>query len=277
MAHLERILVYPIKSLDSVWVEQAEFVTSGGLEWDRRFAIVDDAGGYVNGKRDATIHRIRVEYDLEPGTITISAAAPDGSGRGRSIDEQTFHLEVDRRAIEELLTDFFGYPVQLVRDDAGGFPDDTDAAGPTVISTATLDAVAGWFDDVDASEMCRRLRPNLVVGDVEAFWEDHLFDVPGRVVPFDVGDVRIHGVNPCQRCVVPSRDPDTGESIEGFRETFVEHRKATLPEWANEEWFDHYFRVMVNTRVPESSWGERIEVGETVTVSEPISSTSNGP
>ena len=273
MAHLERILVYPIKSLDGVSVEQAEFVPNGGFEWDRRFAIVDEAGRYVNGKREAAIHRIRAEYDLDPGTITISAAAPDGSGRGRSIDEQTFHLEIDRRAIEELLTDFLGYSVQIVRDDAGGFPDDTDASGPTVISVATLDAVADWFDDVDAAAMCRRLRPNLVVGDVEAFWEDRLFDVPGRVVPFDVGDVSIHGVNPCQRCVVPTRDPDTGESTDGFRETFVEHRKATVPEWANEEWFDHYFRVMVNTQVPESSWEERIEVGDFVTVSEPISST----
>ena len=52
----------------------------------------------------------------------------------------------------------------------------------------------------------------------------------------------------------------------------MERRRDTLPEWASEAWYDHYFRLMVNTRVPEPSWGERIAVGDEI--SEPLPATS---
>ena len=271
MAHLDRILVYPIKSLDGLFVDGADLVTNGGLEWDRRYAILDEEGRYVNGKREPSIHRIQTRFDLERGTVTVGERTSGKSAGHRSGAGQTFHLDVDRRSIEEWLTDFFGYSVEIVREDDGGFPDDTNESGPTVVATATLETVADWFDGIDADEMRRRLRANLEIGGVEPFWEDRLYDEPGGVVPFDVGQIRLTGVSPCQRCVVPTRDPGTGEVTEGFRETFVERREATLPTWANDAWFDHYFRLMVNTRAPESSWGSRIEVGDGVSVFDPVS------
>jgi Uncharacterized Fe-S protein len=157
------------------------------------------------------------------------------------------------------------------RNREGGFPDDTTAAGPTIISEATIDTVAGWFDGVDAKGMRRRLRPNVVLGGVPAFWEDHLFADRDSRVRFSIGDVDFFGVNPCQRCVVPSRDPDTGDQIEGFNERFVEKRRATMPAWSGGDWFDHDFRLMINTAVPEASWGETIAVGDELTVGETVS------
>jgi uncharacterized protein len=270
MSTLEQIRVHPIKSLDAVAVRSTVLADGGGLDWDRRYAIVEAAertapGGetrYVNGKREPQIHRLAAEYDLERESVTVG----DRNGG----ETRSFHLERDRAALESWLSDRFGYPVALVRDDEGGFPDDTDASGPTVIGDGTLEAVASWYDGIDASEMCRRLRPNLVVGDVPAFWEDRLYDAPGRVVPFDVGTATLEGVNPCQRCVVPTRDPDTGTETDGFRERFVDRREATLPAWASEAWFDHYFRLMVNTRVRESTRGKTLSVGDEITVGESI-------
>ncbi len=269
MAHLERILVYPIKSLDAAAVESATIVENGGLEWDRRYAIVDADGEYVNGKRERRIHRLQAAFDLERGTVALSEHDGDGT-RQTTVDPQTFHLEDDRGALDSWLSAFFDRQVELVRDDEGGFPDNTRATGPTVIATETLEAVASWYDGIDAVEMRRRLRANVEIGGVPAFWEDRLYDDPGRVVPFEIGDVRFHGDSPCQRCVVPTRHPDTGESTPTFRETFVERREATLPEWATESQFDHYFRLMVNTHVPEPSWGDRLEVGDAVDVHDPI-------
>jgi uncharacterized protein YcbX len=251
MAHLDAIAVHPIKSLDPVSVASATIATGGALVWDRRYAILDEDSEYVNGKREQQVHRVRSTFDLDAGTVTLRAQ--DG-------DPQTFHLDDDRTALESWLESVVGYPVEVVRDDEGGYPDDTDASGPTVIGAATIERVASWYDDISPAEMRRRLRPNLVVGDVPPFWEDRLYEDPDSVVPFAAGSVRLHGVNPCQRCVVPTRDPDTGESTEGFRERFVERRRATLPEWASEAWFDHYFRLMVNTRVPRSEWDETIAV-----------------
>ncbi|ELY99015.1 MOSC domain-containing protein beta barrel domain-containing protein [Natrialba chahannaoensis JCM 10990] len=308
MVSLERILVHPIKSLDAAAVQTVTIEQNGGLSWDRRYAIVErtdepssnrsdgtgatttsatgrpngtpeTVGNYVNGKREPAIHQLRATYDLERETVTLSdteSAQPERSGSLQSdraetnstTDGQTFHLELDREHLSEWLSEYFGYPVELVRNDAGGFPDDTDASGPTVISQATLESVASWYPEIDTAEMCRRLRPNLVLSDAPAFWEDRLYETPGHAVAFDIGGVELSGINPCQRCVVPTRDPDTGEETVGFRETFVEQRERTLPEWAGESWFDHYFRLMVNTTVPESSWGETLEAGAAVSIGE---------
>lgn len=268
MGLLEQIRVHPVKSLDATTVQTAEIVDNGGLTWDRRYAIVESTAGddsadrpYVNGKRERRIHRLAVEYDLERELVTVSEHDSDES--------RTFHLEDDRERLASWLSDFFGYAVEIVRDDEGGFPDRTGASGPTVISEGTLEAVASWYDGIDSDEICRRLRPNLVVSGVPAFWEDRLYDTPDRVVPFEVGEATIVGISPCQRCAVPTRDPDTGEKTEGFRERFVERREATLPEWATETQFDHYFRLMVTTRVPESTWGTTLSVGDQLTIGDP--------
>jgi uncharacterized protein YcbX len=254
---LERIVVYPVKALDPHdTLERAEVRPDGGLAFDRGFAMVDADGDYVNGKNDRRVHRLRSWFDPKAGQLTL---------RPNDGDPVSFDVE-DRAAIESWLSAHFEEPVTLRYDEAGGFPDDTHAAGPTVIAEATVEAVAGWFDDVTPAEMERRLRPNLVVSGVEPFWEDRLYEDESTGVGFRIGDAEFLGSNPCQRCVVPSRDPETGEETPGFRETFLEKREETLPPWAAEAWFDHYYRLMVNTFVPEETVGATIRLGDEVEI-----------
>ncbi|WP_117595230.1 MOSC domain-containing protein [Haloprofundus halophilus] len=259
MATLRRIFVYPIKSLDPQTVDAATVVENGGLDGDREFALFDADGRYVNGKRNRDVHRLRSAVDRRDGTVRLEP---------RDGDARTFSLGSDD--LTDWLSSYFGEPVTLERERAGGFPDDTDASGPTVISTATVRELSSWYPDVDPESMRRRLRPNLEVDGVPAFWEDRLFSSRDEVVEFAVGDgddsVAFEGVNPCQRCVVPSRDPDTGSEYDGFRERFVEKRRETMPDWSGGDWFDHHFRVMVNTRVDESDWGETLSVGDEVEI-----------
>jgi hypothetical protein len=262
MPTLSRLLVYPVKSLDPLALETATVRAAGGLSHDREYAMVDADGEYVNGKREPAVHRLATEFDPATGALTVGPR--DGA------DRETFCLPDERAAAAAWLSAFFGYEVDIQRDTTGGFPDDTHLAGPTVIAAATLEAVAGWFDDIDAAEMCRRLRPNVVVSGVDPFWEDRLYASEGAVVPFTVGNARFEGVNPCQRCAVPTRNPDTGEETPGFRERFIERRQATLPAWAARDRFDHYFRLMVNTRVPEATVGAELAVGDTLTVEAPV-------
>jgi len=56
---------------------------------------------------------------------------------------------------------------------------------------------------------------------------------------FEVGRIRFEGVTPCGRCVVPKRDPDTGEEINGLRERFIRRRRTTVPDWVDEDAFEH--------------------------------------
>jgi uncharacterized protein YcbX len=254
---LEHITVYPVKSLDPHAVERTTIRPDGGLAHDREFAVVDADGTYVNGKNEPRVHGLRSWFDPKAGRLTLRA----GDG-----DPAAFDLE-DRDGIEAWLEAFFGRPVELRRDERGGFPDDTTAAGPTVVAEATLEAVAGWFDGIDAAEMRRRLRPNLVVSGVEPFWEDRLYADRESAVAVRVGDCEFLGSNPCRRCAVPARDPETGEPTPGFRRRFVERRRATLPEWAEEAWFENgHYRLMANTFTPEATVGRELRVGDEVEI-----------
>ncbi|QLG62432.1 MOSC domain-containing protein [Halorarum salinum] len=253
---LDRVRVFPVKSLDGVDVDAAT-LGAGGLERDREFAVVDAEGEYVNGKRERGIHRVSAEFDLDPRAVALAAPG---------MADATFDLDGDRGGMTDWLGEFLGYEVSVVAERPGGYPDDTEAAGPTVISTGTLREVASWFDGVDPEGMGRRLRANLVLGADEPFFEDRLFASRGERVRFAVGGTRLEGVNPCQRCVVPSRDPDTGEEHPGFREQFVRMRRETMPDWSGGDRFDHDFRVMVNTAVPDGSRGAELRVGDPVEV-----------
>ena len=61
-ATLDRITIYPIKSLPGCAVTEATVMSCGALENDRWFALVDETGEFVNGKRFAAIHRVRATY-----------------------------------------------------------------------------------------------------------------------------------------------------------------------------------------------------------------------
>jgi hypothetical protein len=265
MPQVTRLTVFPVKSLDGLSVDRATLGDHGALEPDREYAILDSDGNYVNGKATAEIHRLASSFDPETHELTVSVTDPTDE---EPADEPTFRLrDADgRAAAADWLGEFFGSPVEVVRDDRGGYPDDTDLHGPTLISTGTLREVASWYPDLSVASVRRRFRANVEVDAEEPFWEDRLFGDHGEVVAFEVGGVPFEGVNPCQRCVVPSRDPDTGAEYEGFRERFVEKRRETEPAWTDSDRFDHYFRLMLNTTVPERAWGSDVAVGDEIEV-----------
>lgn len=260
MATLSHISVHPIKALDPADPDRVSITPVGGLEKDRAYAIVDAEGEYVNGKRTAAVHRLDAAFDLEAGVVELGSRETEAS--------RTFHLDDDRRALEAWLSDALGLEVHL-EVKQGGFQTDSvifgdeSQAGPTLISEATLREAASWYEGIDLAEMRLRLRPNLVVEGVPAFWEDKLFSDGGRRI--QIGDVTLEGVKPLPRCVVPTRHPQTGEVHEGFRETFLEKREATLPDWVDRAPFEgNLYRMMVATRFPASERDGELAVGDSV-------------
>jgi uncharacterized protein YcbX len=253
---LTRIAVHPIKSLEPIELKRARIVANGGLDHDREYAILDEDDRYVNGKRTADVHRIRSSFDdaIETVRLRREEEPPDAA--------RQFDLDADRSALNEWFSEHFGYPVGVKRDAKGGFPDDTTLSGPTLISTATIRAVASWFDNLDEQGMRLRLRANLEIDGVPPFWEDRLFSDREHEIAFRIGDVTLRGANPCQRCIVPTRDPHTSEVYPNFQRIFIENRERTLPNWADRTRFNHYFRLMVNTKVPESEWTKELVVGD---------------
>jgi uncharacterized protein YcbX len=272
MGHVERLRLYPVKGLDGIEAESGRITTAGTLAGDREFAMCDpeadriETGSDVqtlayNGKQTDRIHDVGTGFD--PGTDVLTVEPKTGG------DRQRFDLSTaaGRTEASEWFGDFVGDPVECRRHEPPAFVDRPDA-GPSVISTATLEEVASWFDDMTVEGARRRLRANVEVDGVPAFWEDRFVgaDAPGFVVGTGDDAVRFEGAEPCARCVVPSRDPETGDPLPEFRERFVERREATFPEWADRDAFPHLYTVMLISRVPETSRGRTLRVGETVDV-----------
>jgi uncharacterized protein YcbX len=258
LPHLASISIYPVKSLEAVCLEEARILKSGALEGDRSFALFDAEGTFVNGKRNPLVHRLRSSFD--PITHLLHL------GRAETGLAVSFHVDRQREAMEGWLAEFFGIPISFRRNSDVGFPDDLDCPGPTLISTATLTEVASWFPPLDAATMRVRFRANLEITGGPAFWEDRLYGVKGALVRFRIGECLFDGNNPCQRCVVPPRDPLTGETYPNFVKTFGTKRKQTLPPWAEVSRFNHFYRLAINTIVPPDQAGKILRVGDEVDV-----------
>ncbi len=255
---LSRILTFPIKSLDPVELRQARILSSGALEYDRTWALFEENGKFVNGKRHAAVHCLRSDIDMETRAITLD----DENGRG--LGSERFSID-DVDKLEGWLGTYFGFPVAFRKNCEIGFPDDTDSPGPTIISVATLAEIGRWFG-LKIDDVRRRFRTNIEIDGVPPFWEDRLFGAPGTTVKFCIGDVIFEGINPCQRCVVPPRDPLTGESDDTFVRRFTELRARTLPAWSTRERFNHFYRVAINTRTHGDQGGKILHVGDRVEI-----------
>jgi uncharacterized protein len=256
---LVNIRLHPIKSLDPVEVKEARIGPGGGLELDRAWALYSEDGEWVNGKRTAAIHLIRAAFAPDLRSVTLSLP-----GDRRGIPTKTFAFPGDSADAAQWFSAYFEAAI-TVRYSTEGFPDDTVANGPTIISSASLDAVATWFPGLTSADMRLRFRTTLEIDGVPAFWEDQLFGPDkNSLVPFRIGDVHFEGSNPCARCPVPPRNPHTGAEVPGFQKRFAELRRSTLPSWSPRERFDHFYRMATNTRVASSEAGKLLRLGDSV-------------
>jgi uncharacterized protein YcbX len=251
---LERVLIFPIKSLDGIGLDEVVITKGGILEHDRVYGIFDDQGRVVNGKRTARVHALRCEFD--PGFKEVRFWANSNPAQ--------FCLD-GSSVIDRWLSEFFGFSVRLKNDPTAGFADDRTASGPTIVSDASLRAVREWFPELSLESLRLRFRTNLELTGGKPFCEDLLYaGAADELKAFRIGDVNFLGHNPCQRCVVPTRDPVSGEAVPGFQRKFMEMRKQMLPAWANTLRFSHYYRFAVNTSIPASEAGKKLRVGDPV-------------
>jgi uncharacterized protein YcbX len=234
--------LYPIKGLPPADVTEARVLPSGALAFDRRWALVDSNGRFVNGKNYARIHMLKAIYDVSAGEVTIEG--------------ETYSLHREGAAIAARCGDILGTSCTWTENADAGFPDDTESPGPTFVTEASVAVVARGFGfEMEATR--RRFRCNIEIGGTEAFWEDFLY---GRTL--SVGSVRVDAINPCARCVVPSRDAVMGEVTAAFQKRFAELRRAQFPAGAPAALFDHYYRFIVNTRIAASEADKVIRIGD---------------
>ena len=251
---ISRITIYPVKSLDGISLNKARVVKGGCLDHDREYAIADEQGKFIIGKTDPLIYLLRSSVDFPNETISF--------WQEDEKEWNTFHLQYNRIEIDTYLSRFFNKAVRLQQNKEGRFQDIPDIGGVTVLSTASLESVGGWFNNMDPEETRKRFRATIEISGVPAFWEDQLFLKEGTAIEFKLGGCTLFGMQPRARCVVPTHHPQTGEVIHAFPKIFAHHRKNTLPFWSKLEEYGHNYYFSVDCLIPPTEIGKWIAIGD---------------
>jgi hypothetical protein len=206
-----RLAIAPVKGLGLVHPEEA-LLGRAGIPNDRRFYLVDPDGRLVNNKTCGELLQVRPDVSEDAGHLTL--AFPSGeqvSGEvvpGATVETSFYGRPVTGRYADGpwsgALSEHAGQPLRLVRtDEPGAGVDRTHVV--SVISDGSLAAVArrAGVDGVDG----RRFRMTIELEGCEEHEEDGW--IGGEV---EAGEARIRVTGPVGRCVVTTRNPDTGES-----------------------------------------------------------------
>jgi len=190
---------WPVKSLGGEAADALR-IDGRGAGGDRAQALLGIFGGK---RRRLTVRQV-------PRMLAWAAAYPQAPGAALDPDDPPLPVitgpdgrtwDWDDPGLPGALRDDLGRPVDLTRDLAL-MPDLPDSLLVTVeASRVALEAELGTPVDL------RRFRTNLHVElDAAAFAEERW---EGRRVR--VGEAELELLHPCERCAIPTRDPDTSE------------------------------------------------------------------
>jgi hypothetical protein len=211
LASVAWIAFAPVKSLALVGLDRVT-VGPNGLPNDRAFAVLDEEGRLLNGKRAGRLALVRPA--LDPTAETLALRFPDGSEAagplvvGEAMEGSFFKQPTRVHLVDgpwsEALSSFLGRRVRLVKiDEPGTGPD----RGPSV-SAFSMAALARLARDGGAAEPLdpRRFRMSFGIDGIDAYGEDRWVDRRVRI-----GEAVVEVAGNVGRCAVTTHDPDTGE------------------------------------------------------------------
>jgi uncharacterized protein YcbX len=210
VAAVSRLSIAPVKGLALLHPDEVLLERHGVTE-NRHFHLIEPDGARIGAKQAPSLVQVRAEYSAADERLTLRF--PDGSvaegealGGGREVVTDLYGRPVAGSVVEgpwaEALSAFAGRELLLVRNAPGAGVD--RGPGPVTLasdaSLAELSRHAG--EPVDG----RRFRMLVEVGGCAPHEEDRW--VGGLV---RVGGATVRVLDTVGRCVVTTRDPDTGE------------------------------------------------------------------
>jgi uncharacterized protein YcbX len=265
--HVDDIRTYPVKALRGGQHPSAE-IEPWGLRGDRVWMVVDDNNRGLTQRELGCMALMQAANTAAGVMITthegerIDVSAPDETADTEDVAvwDDIVPARVADAAANEFLSRALGRPCRLVRladPSARKLPREFAANGDSVSFAdgfPVLLASTASLEDLNArlpAPVCiDRFRANIVVRGAAAWEEDEWRVVRIGGAVFDV-------VKPCDRCVVTTIDPETGERpdrLEPLR-TLATFRR------------DRRGRVMFGQNLVPRSLGQ-IEVGDGVEVLE---------
>jgi uncharacterized protein YcbX len=260
--HLSELHIYPIKSARGISLATSR-LDARGLEFDRRWMLVDESGGFLTQRKLPRMALIRVAV-LEHSLLIKAAVENDltvplhpAMGPLREVtvwndtveaidcgDEAArwFTLALDRSCRLVWMPDESKRivdPRNAHREALVGF---ADAYPLLLISQASLDDLNSRLKIAVPMD---RFRPNIVINGCNSYEEDTWRDI-------QIGAVKLRMVKPCARCAVPTVNQETGKrGVEPIR---------TLESYRTKDG-----KVLFGQNVVHEGEGA-LAVGDTVTV-----------
>lgn len=205
------LMIAPVKGMRLQAVERVSLELSGVRE-NRRFFWIDGRDRMVNGKVLGELQSVTADYIESARRLKLGF--PDGSSvegevhPGAPITTRFFSRTAEARLVEgpwsEAVSAFVGRPLRLVEAAEEGGVDRGAGATASLISRASLARlaqVAGQPGEVDA----RRFRMLIEVDGLAAHEEDRWVGQTVRI-----GGARVEFCGHVGRCLVTSRDPESG-------------------------------------------------------------------
>jgi uncharacterized protein YcbX len=210
-ARVTRISIAPVKSLGLVHPDEVA-LEQGGVVGDRRFWLRDEQRALYGGKRDGTMLRIRPNWDEATRRLVLTFPAGECVEGvvelGDPVDADLYRLPRPSHQVvgpwQEAITRYVGRPLTLLWADDGAVDRTPQGGSVSLVSRASLERLrqeAGVDDPIDG----RRFRMLFEIDGVDAHEEDGWIGSELRV-----GEATVVFNGDIGRCVVTSRDPDTG-------------------------------------------------------------------
>ena len=268
---LRELYVYPIKSAAGIALGEAQ-MTSRGLQYDRRWMVVDAQGKFMSQRWFPKMALISVAVGdrLEMSAPEMSElSVPLVSEADEFVKVEVWGDVCEAIALPKTkswFSQFLDTDCQLVympdsshRPTAHGkLGDDklvsfADAYPYLLISEASLDGLnRKLIEKGEEAVTMKRFRPNLVVSGVEtAHEEDRWSQIKIGETVFDLPKL-------CDRCSIPNVNPGTGDRGKEPTRTL-----ATYRSWDRGIWFGQNCVAQSNSGANVLHVGDVVEVLET--------------
>ena len=270
---LSAINRFPVKSCRGEALRSA-LIEPWGLSGDRRWMVVDEDGEAITAREQRRLLLVRPE--LEDGGLLVRAEGrPDLHVTVPEVPDVKVTVfgraplaacQADPAA-HAWFSELLGVPARLVYqdeptrrrlnpdfgepDDSAAFQDGYPLMMTTAASLAALNELISAGPRADEGPLPMiRFRPSVVV-DGSAAWEE---DGWRRL---RIGAARFRVVKGCDRCVIPTTDPDTVARGKEPIATLAKHRR-----WDGATWFG--MQLIPDTRGVTINVGDEVEVLESV-------------
>ncbi|MGE0496893.1 MAG: MOSC domain-containing protein [Ramlibacter sp.] len=245
-ARIARLFVYPVKSCAGIELREA-VLTETGLEFDRTWMVVDEAGEFVTQRELPRMALVQPKLRSDdmvlrgPGMLALHVAldAVEKPARVRVWNDVVDAWDMGDVAAQ-WFSDFLGQKLRLVRFDpdfrrvssldwtAGVQALNQFSDGYPVLVTSEA-SLAGLNQRLEAGGHApvgmERFRPNVVLADLEAHDEDRVQTLLIEAGEAGEGLVELKPVKPCARCPIPNIDPATALSSPEVSDTLQAYRQ----------------------------------------------------